>query len=126
LTPGFGIRDGKKNPDLGSAGSVINIPDHFSESLVKIQYLNSLLQIRIRDPMPFVSGSGLSRIRNTASLSPFHGIAIFRIKSEVGDLEMNVLLIYYLLHILRSDRQQVDLVSQSFACLEYRRKLVDK
>ncbi len=53
LTPGSGM---EKNPDTRSE---INIPDHNSESLESCYYLNfkilnSLLRIRIRDPVPFL------------------------------------------------------------------------
>jgi hypothetical protein len=57
-----GIRDGK-NPDLGSA---VNIPDHFSMSLVKIIWDKNVLILccgsrpGIWDPVPdFDSGSGM-------------------------------------------------------------------
>ncbi len=49
LDPGSGM--GKnQDPDLTSG---MNIPDHKSESLKTIFDLNSLMQIRIRDPKSF-------------------------------------------------------------------------
>jgi hypothetical protein len=45
------------------SGSGINIPDHISESLKTIfwveKYLNSLMWIQIRDPESFDPGSGI-------------------------------------------------------------------
>jgi hypothetical protein len=46
-----------QDPDPGS-GSGMNIPDHISESLETIfalNYLNSLTQMRIRDPGIFLT-----------------------------------------------------------------------
>jgi hypothetical protein len=57
LTPGSGIRDGKKsgsgmekNPDPGSG---MNIPDHFSESLETVFRAKNTSLMRIRDPELF-------------------------------------------------------------------------
>jgi hypothetical protein len=41
LTPGSGMGNKNKEPDRGSGGSVMNIPDHISESLETVFWVKN-------------------------------------------------------------------------------------